>query len=68
MEKDWEKFNPSIPVYFLDILSYREVSNMIAEKLGIEHQSPQLLVIKDGKCVFESTHTGILPSEVAEKF
>jgi bacillithiol system protein YtxJ len=44
-EEDSEKLNP----FYLDLLNHRDVSNAIAEIYGIEHQSPQVLVIKDGK-------------------
>jgi bacillithiol system protein YtxJ len=54
-EEDSEKLNP----FYLDLLNHRDVSNAIAEIYGIEHQSPQVLVIKDGKCIYTETHYGI---------
>lgn len=51
-------------VYFLDLLRYRPLSNAIADHYGIEHESPQALVIKDGKCVDVSTHFGITYTDV----
>lgn len=45
--------------YFLDLLEHRTISNEIAIQFGIHHQSPQILVIKAGKCVFSESHDGI---------
>ena len=46
--------------YFLDLLRYRDISNLIAEKFNIIHQSPQLILIKNGKVVDHSSHYGIM--------
>lgn len=47
------------PMYFLDLISYRNVSNAIADEFGVLHQSPQILVVKDGKCIYDDSHMGI---------
>lgn len=54
---DFQKFTKS---YFLDLLNYRELSNAIATRFQVVHQSPQLLVIQNGVCVFHDSHEGIL--------
>ena len=48
-----------ITPYFLDLLEHREISNEIAARFGIMHQSPQLIVIKDGKAVYDASHESI---------
>jgi bacillithiol system protein YtxJ len=45
--------------YFLDLLAYRAISNAVAERFQVAHQSPQLLVIKAGKAVYDAAHGGI---------
>lgn len=50
--------------YYLDLLSYRELSNLIAEKFNVEHQSPQILLIKNGQCTYEETHSAISMDEL----
>ncbi len=45
--------------YFLDLLEHRDISNEIALRFGVTHQSPQLLVIKDGKAIFNASHESI---------
>jgi bacillithiol system protein YtxJ len=45
--------------YFLDLISYRDVSNEIANRFQVVHQSPQLLLIKEGKSVYDASHSDI---------
>lgn len=45
--------------YFLDLLEYRPISNEIASVFGVTHQSPQILVIRDGISVYNASHDGI---------
>jgi bacillithiol system protein YtxJ len=42
--------------YFLDLIAHRDVSNEIATRFNVIHQSPQVLVIKDGKSVYDTSH------------
>ena len=48
-----------IDLYYLDLLSYREVSNEVGYKYQVIHQSPQLLVIKNGVVVAQNSHSSI---------
>ncbi|MNK41710.1 hypothetical protein D3C87_603810 [compost metagenome] len=45
--------------YFLDLLEHRDISNEIASRFDIQHQSPQLILIKKGKAVYNSSHSDI---------
>jgi bacillithiol system protein YtxJ len=45
--------------YYLDLLEYRSISNAIAERFGVQHQSPQLLLIRNGKAVYDASHSDI---------
>ncbi|HRJ35744.1 MAG TPA: bacillithiol system redox-active protein YtxJ [Flavobacteriales bacterium] len=62
MEREWESVNPSVAVYFLDLITYRELSNYIASKIGVKHESPQLVIISKGKCIADYSHFEIRPS------
>lgn len=42
--------------YFLDLLTYREISNEIATNFQVNHQSPQLIIIKSGTVVYQCSH------------
>ena len=55
-EMDWESLPDNIPVYFLDLIKHRDISNQIAEDFQVYHQSPQLLLIKDGECILDLSH------------
>lgn len=48
-----------ISPYFLDLLQYRDISNEIAKRFDVVHQSPQIIVIKDGKAVYNASHDRI---------
>ena len=58
--------NLDIDLYFLTIQNHREVSNAIAEKFGVMHESPQLLVIKKGEVVFHTSHGAIADTDFTQ--
>jgi len=66
LERSWSYNDEEVIPFFLDLIAYREVSNTIAEKFGVEHQSPQLIVLKDGKVVANSSHNSIQAAAVAD--
>jgi len=51
--------NDKVTPYFLDLLEHRGISNEIASLFGVYHQSPQLLLIKGGKSVYDVSHSDI---------
>lgn len=57
-EKEFHPENEITP-YFLDLLQHRDISNEIADRFQVQHQSPQLLLIKDGKCIHNTSHEAI---------
>jgi bacillithiol system protein YtxJ len=58
-ELDWENLPDNVPLYFLDLIKYRDLSNQVAQDFQVHHQSPQLLLIKDGECILDQSHGGI---------
>ena len=56
---NWDLNEDMITTYHLDLLSFRNVSNYIAEKLDVLHQSPQAILVKNGKAVYSVTHHAI---------
>lgn len=56
---------PGADFYYLDIIGYRSISNKIAQKFGVHHESPQVLVIKNGVCVYDDSHMGINMNDVS---
>jgi len=67
LELESDAIPADIPAYYLDLLNYREISNAIAEAFKVPHQSPQILLINNGECVFEATHGEISAEELAEQ-
>lgn len=53
-----------IDFYFLDLIRYRGISNHVAERFKVRHESPQVLLIKNGECVYEESHTAIRMDEI----
>jgi len=57
----------TVDAYFLDLLEYRNISNEIAQRFQVEHQSPQLILIKEGKAMYNASHSAIDAVELKGK-
>jgi bacillithiol system protein YtxJ len=55
-----------IDFYFLDLIVYRNLSNRIAEIFHVHHESPQVLVIKDGECTYDESHLSISMNDIID--
>ena len=55
-ESQFEADNASVKLYFLDLLSFKDISNEIAIRFQVFHESPQLIVLKDGNTIHHSSH------------
>ena len=49
----------NVAPYFLDLLNHRDISNEIATRFEVYHQSPQLLLIKEGQSIYDASHSDI---------
>lgn len=67
LENYWDLATDQVAVYFLDLLRYRAISNQIAEDYGVWHESPQLLLIRDGKCIYHTSHLDITVHNLKEQ-
>lgn len=56
-----------VSFYYLDLLQYRPISNKVAELFDVHHESPQVLLIKNGGCIYEESHNGISMDEIMEQ-
>lgn len=52
--------------YYLDLINYRNISNKVVQLFKIHHESPQVLVIKNGECVYDESHMGINMGEIED--
>lgn len=67
LERNWKEENrDQLDCFFLDLLQFRDISNQIAECFALIHQSPQALIIKNGKCVFSQSHSEIRLKDLLE--
>jgi bacillithiol system protein YtxJ len=53
-------------IYYLDLLNYRSVSNEIGVKFQVIHQSPQIIVVKDGVSIYNASHYDIQADKILE--
>lgn len=54
----------TIDFYYLDLLAHRNISNKIAEDFQVYHESPQVLLIRNGECVYDESHMAITMDEL----
>ena len=51
--------HPRWPVHVVQVIEHRDLSDFVAKRFGVRHESPQALVIRDGRCVWHTSHNGI---------
>lgn len=59
LERNWTTGKELCDLYFIDLLKYRDVSNLTAELTGVVHQSPQAIVIKGKEIIYDASHNSI---------
>ena len=67
IERQWADSGLELPIYYLDLLRFRPISAQIVQEFSVQHESPQLLLIQDGKCTYHASHMGIRLADVAEE-
>lgn len=58
--EDGEKVVP----YFLDLIAFRALSDQVEEEFGVAHESPQVIIIRNGNAVYDNSHFGITYPEI----
>ncbi|RRA97619.1 bacillithiol system redox-active protein YtxJ [Larkinella rosea] len=66
LERNWSD-SAGIKPYFLDLISYRPVSGEVADTFGVDHQSPQVLLIQNGECIYDASHFEISFDELKQQ-
>ncbi len=54
-----DEIKKNADVYYLDLIAFREISNSIANHYGVVHESPQILVVNNGECTFNASHSDV---------
>lgn len=57
----------NILFYYLDLIKHRDISNKVAEVFQVHHESPQVLLIKNGTCIYNESHGGISMDDIREQ-
>jgi bacillithiol system protein YtxJ len=67
-ERQWnqEKMG-NVEPYYLDLIQHRNISNLIAQELNINHESPQVLLVENGKCTYHASHSAIYFDDLVGK-
>ncbi len=68
LESDWANLEQPTEPFLLDLIDHRDVSNFISEKFSVFHESPQVLLLKNGECFFDTSHLDISVDELNEVF
>lgn len=50
--------------YYLDLIKYRNISNKISTDFSVYHESPQVLILMNGECIYDESHSGIDMGEI----
>jgi len=67
LERNWKDTEMTgIKPYFLDLITYREISNRIASEFDVEHESPQVLIIENEKSIYDRSHMSIDYQQIRE--
>ena len=56
-----------VQFYFLDLIRHRGLSNKVAEVFSVHHESPQVLIIRGGECIYDESHGSIHMADIAEQ-
>ena len=56
LETQWEYSSDDIQSYYLDLIAFRDLSNEISSKLGVDHESPQVILLQNGFVVDHQSH------------
>lgn len=66
LEGSWDFKAEELEPYFLDLIANRDVSNFVAKHFEVYHESPQILLIRDGECTYDASHLDISVAEIHE--
>ena len=59
IQRNWKFNETELPFYLIEVKKNRPISNLISAELNIQHESPQLFLIKDGVCIYNESHGSI---------
>lgn len=60
-------FEEKVEAYYLDLIAFRNISDKVSEVFNVAHQSPQILLIREGEAVYSESHEGISAEELNKR-
>ena len=66
LERGWKEELNEVKTYFLDLISYRNLSNEIAQRFEVYHESPQIILVKNGKAIHNDSHMNISAESIEQ--
>jgi len=66
LESGWNLDSSKVEMYYLDLIAKRDISNYITEHLGVHHESPQLILLRNGQVTYDASHLDITFEELNE--
>jgi bacillithiol system protein YtxJ len=66
LEDDWDFGSEDLAPYYLDLIAHRDISAALTKKFGVHHESPQVILVKQGECVYDASHLDIEVEELQE--
>ena len=57
----------NVEFYYLDLIADRNISSKVSQQFDVQHESPQILLIKNGECVYDESHGSITMDEIEEQ-
>jgi len=67
LEQAWDVPSDVVQPFFLDLIAYRNVSNFVADHFGVDHESPQVLLVYQGRVIYHASHLAITLDEIREQ-
>ena len=68
LEEEWNISKDDFEKYYLDLIRYRNISNEISERFQVHHESPQILVIRNGEAIYDVSHLDISILDIESTF
>jgi len=66
LESKWEKETSDVPLYLLDLIAHRELSDKVSATFEIRHESPQLILLINGSSTYHASHISISANALAK--
>jgi bacillithiol system protein YtxJ len=63
LENDWDLDEKVTPIY-VDLIANRNISNLLADKFAVQHESPQIILVKDGISIYDTSHNQISVGDI----